>query len=455
MKAPKRQRFFSSPLKRWDKKYLWHPFTQMQEWTEDQILVIDKGQGSWLRDTEGNWYLDGVSSLWTTVHGHREKTLNRAILKQLDCVAHSTLLGLSNVPSILLAKELIRIAPPGIRKVFYSDSGSTAVEIALKMAYQYWKLKGEERPYFLKFKNAYHGDTVGSVSVGGMALFHKIFSPLLFKTFQAPWPHTYWKPKGKSLEIWKQECLKKVELCLQKYGKKIASVIMEPLIQGASGMATAPEGFLKDVETLCRKYGVLLIVDEVATGFGRTGKMFACAWENVRPDLICVAKGISGGYLPLAATLVTEEIFNTFLGKLSEFKTFFHGHTYTGNPLACAAALANLHLFRENKVLKKMKPKIALLQKLLQPLQSLAHVGDVRQRGFMVGIELIQNKEKQIPYPIEEKMGIRVCQSARKRKLLLRPLGNVIVLMPPLSILEKELEFLVNGVRESILEATK
>ncbi len=333
-------------LQYWDQKYLWHPFTQMQEWS--QILVIDKGQGSWLRDTEGNWYLDGVSSLWTTVHGHREKTLNRAIVKQLNQVAHSTLLGLSNVPSILLAKELVQIAPQGLRKVFYSDSGSTAVEIALKMAYQYWKLKGEKRPYFLKFQNAYHGDTLGGVSVGGIELFHNIFSPLLFKTFQAPWPHTYWKPKAMALEIWKEKCLKNVEILLKKHGGKIASVIMEPLIQGASGMAMAPEGFLKCVEILCRKYGVLLIVDEVATGFGRTGKMFACEWENVRPDLMCIAKGISGGYLPLAATLATEKIFAAFLGKYQEFKTFFHGHTYTGNPLACAAAIASLQLFRKN-----------------------------------------------------------------------------------------------------------
>lgn len=442
-------------LRRWDKQHLWHPFTQMQEWTEDQTVIIDRGKGAWIRDTEGQWYLDGVSSLWTTVHGHCEKNLNQAIRKQLSRVAHTTLLGLSNVPAIELARELVRIAPQGLRKVFYSDSGSTAVEIALKMAFQYWKHQGQDRPYFLKFQNAYHGDTVGSVSVGGMALFHSIFSPLLFKTFQAPWPHTYWKPKSKTLDAWKKECLAQVEALLVKHGKKISSVILEPLIQGAAGMATAPEGFLKGVETLCRKHKVLLIADEVATGFGRTGKMFACEWEGVRPDLMCVAKGISGGYLPLAATLATDEIYRTFLGEYRDFKTFFHGHTYTGNPLACAAALANLKLFRTRNTLKTLENKIKHLQNLLEPLKSLPHVGDIRQRGFMVGIELVRNKARKTPFPLDQKTGIRVCQWARRKKVLLRPLGNVLVLMPPLSISEKDLGFLTGAVKDAIVAVTE
>ncbi|MBN2145075.1 MAG: adenosylmethionine--8-amino-7-oxononanoate transaminase [Candidatus Aureabacteria bacterium] len=441
-------------LKSLDRKHVWHPFTQMKEWTSDEILVVEEGRGAWLKDTDGKWYLDGISSLWVTVHGHRCKEIDKAVKKQIGQIAHSTLLGLANIPSILLAKRLIEISPRGLKKVFYSDAGATSVEIALKMAHQYWHLKGENRPWFIKFSDAYHGDTIGSVSVGGIKMFHDIFSDLLFKTYRAPWPHTYWKPRNYSLNQWKNYCLTQLEELLRKKAKTIAGLITEPLIQGASGMATAPAGFLKGVEQLCRKYGVLLIVDEVATGFGRTGKMFACEWEHVRPDLMCVAKGLTGGYLPLAATLATDKIFRAYLGKYSEFKTFFHGHTYTGNPLGCSAALASLNLFKKKRILEKLQKKIQTLQSALLPLKDLSHVGDIRQKGFMVGIELVENKEKQVPFLLEEKMAIKVCRFARTQNVILRPLGNVVVLMPPLGIEKKDILYLANAVRESILKIT-
>jgi len=438
-------------LRKLDKSHVWHPFTQMQEWYEDDILVIEKGEGSYLTSTDGNRYLDAISSLWVTVHGHNHPFINKAIREQLKLIDHSTLLGFSNSPAIRLAKKLVDITPMGLNKVFYSDSGSTSVEIALKMAFQYWFLKGEQRPYFVKFTDTYHGDTLGSVSVGGMQVFHDIFGPLLFKTFEIPWPHTYWRKKGLNQSEFKKYSLARLEDTLKKNSHKISALITEPLIQGASGMSVAPKGFLKDVAKLCKKFGILLIVDEVATGFGRTGTMFACEQENVSPDILCTAKGLTGGYLPLAATLATDNIYNQFLGEYKEFKTFFHGHTYTGNPLACAAALANISLFKKEKTLNKMPKKILFLTRLLAEIKELTHVGDVRQCGFMIGIELIKDKKKQKAFLVTDKMGIKVCRYARDKGVILRPLGNVIVLMPPLSISRKDLKFLIKVVKQSII----
>lgn len=381
----------------------------MRHWADQEQLVIREGKGTYLYDTQGRKYLDGVSSLWVTVHGHRKKELDQAIKAQLGKIAHTTLLGLGNEPAIELAKQLIRLAPPGMSKVFYSDNGSTAVEIALKIAFQ---SSGKKR--FITLENAYHGDTVGSVSVGGIDLFHKIYKPLLFNSIKV------------------RTDLKEVEKVMIANRKEAAAMIVEPLIQGAAGMLVQPPGFLAGIRHLCSKYGILLVVDEVATGFGRTGKMFACQHEGVTPDLMCVAKGLTGGYLPLAATLTSERIFQSF-----NDTTFFHGHTYTGNPLACACALANLGIFRKEKTLQKLAPKIKWLQKRLKDFFSLSNVKEVRQCGFMVGIEL--------------KRGARdVILEARKRGAILRPLGEVIVLMPPLSISQKELEELGQITFDSI-----
>lgn len=421
-----------------DKRYLWHPFTQMLDWERDpKTLVIEEGEGVTLRDTDGNRYLDGISSLWVNVHGHRKKEIDEAIRKQLGKLAHSTLLGLANEPSILLAEKLIEIAPRGLKKVFYSDSGSTAVEIALKMALQYWRQSdgaaGRRKTKFVHLTEAYHGDTLGSVSIGGIDLFHKIYSPLLFDAIPVSWE--------------RPGALKKI---LNQKSSQIAAVILEPIIQGASGMRLAPRGFLREVRALCDRHGVLLIADEVATGFGRTGEMFACQHEGVTPDLMALAKGLTGGYLPLAATLTTQQVYDAFKGDYAKMKTFFHGHTYTGNPLACAAALANLELFKKEKTLKKLQPKIGFLRRELRRFEDLDSVGEVRQAGFMVGIELVRDKKKKVPYRWEEKIGIRVCQEARRRGAILRPLGNVIVLMPPLAIFQAELQRLLNITYHSI-----
>lgn len=443
-------------LERLDKKYIWHPFAQMKEWCKKPVVVIEKGEGNYLIDTEGRRYLDGVSSLWCNVHGHRVPEIDTAINHQLKKIAHSTFLGLSNVPAIELSKKLVRLAPKGLTRVFYSDSGSACVEVALKMAYQYWQQSGKpNKKHFLKLENAYHGDTLGSVSVGGIQLFHDIFHPLLFKTFKAQAPYRYRDSFEGSEAAYARYCAAKVEKILKKHHKQIAAVVMEPLMQGAAGMLSHPKGYLAAVRALTKRYNVLLIVDEVATGFGRTGKMFACEHERVSPDFLCVAKGITAGYLPLSATFTTERVYKAFLGRYEDFKAFYHGHTYSANPLACAAALANLSLFEKRKTLQALRPKIKLLTKELWQIQRLAHVGDVRQTGFMAGIELVQDKRTKKSYPLAEKRGFRVADWARKHGVMIRPLGNVVVLMPPLSITPEQIKKLCKVIYNGIEEITK
>ncbi len=436
-----------------DKKYVWHPFTQMKDWTNGQPLIIDKAEGSFLIDSDGNSYLDGVSSLWVNVHGHNHPRMNRGIIEQLNKLDHSTLLGLANSPSIELAKKLVKIAPKGLEKVFYSDNGSTSVEIAIKMAYQYWQNIGcTKKRKLVHLANSYHGDTLGSVSVGGIDLFHKVYRDLIIETVKVNFPDCYRAPKGKKYPDYAFECLDKFETILKREYQDIAAFIVEPIVQGAAGMIIWPKGILKRIETLCRKYDIIFIVDEVATGFGRTGKMFACEHEKVHPDILCLAKGLTGGVLPLAATLTTKKIFDGFIFDYETQKTFFHGHTFTGNPICCAAALANLEIFGKEKTLKSLHPKIKFLQKELQKFYDIKCVGDVRQKGFMVGIELVKNRSTKEAFDWKEKAGIKVCEKARERGVILRPLGNVIVLMPPLSISREELKILCDVTYWAIKE---
>ena len=437
----------------WDHQYLWHPFTQMQEWEQEEPLIIERGKGPYLIDTEGKRFLDGTSSIWVNLHGHRHPTLDRAIKKQLDNIAHSTLLGLANPPAIQLARALIHIAPQGLKRVFYSDNGSTAVEIALKMAVQYWQQRHPEagsKTSFLHLKMAYHGDTIGAVSVGNIAVFHARFKSLLFPTIEADPPYCYRCPLGLTYPSCEMACIDPIEQILKERHRELAGFIIEPLVQAAAGMLPSPPGYLTRIRELCSRYNVLLIADEVATGFGRTGKMFACQHEGVTPDLMSISKGLTGGYMPLAATLTTDEIYQAFLGKYEDFKTFFHGHSYTGNPLGCAVALANLEVFRKDKTLTRLQPKIKTLARLLQPLWQLPHVGDIRQRGFIAAIELVTDKTTRTPYPLEARIGHRVCTIARERGLLLRPLGHVILLIPPLTTTHDVLKRMVDILRESI-----
>ncbi len=415
-----------------DRAVLWHPFTQMQGWQDEDAPIIERAQGATLWDTDGRAYIDGVSSLWCNVHGHRHPHIDAAVRDQLDRVAHSTMLGLSHRPAIELAQRLVDLAPGDLSRVFYSDSGSTAVEVALKMAYQWCVHAGEpERSKFICLKSSYHGDTLGSVGVGGIELFHSRFEPLLLECFQAT--------PGDEHDL---------QFLLDEHAGEIAAVIVEPLVQGAAGMLLQPPGYLRAVREMCDEAGVFLICDEVATAFGRTGTMFACEQENVTPDFLCLAKGLTGGYLPLAATLTNERVYEGFLGEFEAFRTFFHGHTYSGNPLGCAAALATLEVFESERTLDALQPKIALLGELLEAqLSALPAVRDIRRCGFMVAIELDE-------HPVADRIGHRVTLAARSRGAIVRPLGDAIVLMPPLSITADELRRLVEITAESVAAVT-
>ncbi len=434
-----------------DHRHLWHPFTQMQDWLAEDPVIIDAGEGVHLVDTLGNRYLDGVSSLWCNVHGHRVPEIDQAIRDQLDRIAHTTLLGLASTASIECAEELVRIAPPGLTRVFFSDAGATAAEIALKMAFQHFQLRGDvERKEFVAIRGGYHGDTVGSVSVGGIDLFHRIFKPLLFPVRHAPQPYCYRCPLGKEWPGCGMACADEVERVFEAHRGKVAALVIEPLVQGADGMITQLPGYLRRMREICDRHGALLVCDEVATGFGRTGTMFAVEQEGVRPDVMTVAKGIAGGYLPLAATLTTEHVFASFLGPFESRRTFFHGHTYTGNPLACAAATASMRLFRDRDLLGGLPAKADALARALAPLEAHPHVGEVRRRGLMVGIELVRDRSSKEEYAFELRAGHQVTLEARRRGAILRPLGNVVVLMPPLAMTPAQLEELAAITRESI-----
>lgn len=432
-----------------DHQYLWHPFEPMKLWLEREPLVIERGEGIYLYDTNGNRYIDAVSSLWCNVHGHNHPHINAAICEQLDKIAHSTMLGLSSPPAIELARRLAEITPGDLKRTFYSDSGATAVEIAIKIAFQHWRNRGnQKKTKFIALEQAYHGDTMGSVSVGGIELFHRIFGPMTFEALFAEAPDPY-RFDG-TAEQCRDHCLENMEQLLKKQHENVAAIVVEPLVQGASGIIVQPKGYLKGIQNLARKYDVLLITDEVATGFGRTGKMFACEHEKVTPDILCCAKGLTGGYLPLAATITTEKVFEPFLNDPILTTTFYHGHTYTGNPLACAAALASLELFDTEKTLESLPPKIDLIAERFKQIEKLPYVGHTRQMGLMCGIELVEDKQTKAPFDAARRIGTNLCYKMRSRGVLCRPLGNVMVLMPPLSISLAQLGELLDIIEISI-----
>jgi adenosylmethionine-8-amino-7-oxononanoate aminotransferase len=427
-----------------DRAHSWHPFTQMRDWCapEHEPLVIVSGEGAVLRDSRGREYLDGNSSIWTNLHGHNHPKINVAITRQLGAFAHSSFLGLTHPLAIELATELAGLFPADtLTRVFYSDDGSTAIEAALRLATQYWQLAGRpERRRFLSFDRAYHGDTLGAARLGGIPMFHQRLTPGGTAAQSAP--------------VLRVADLAELDSLSPEEIATLAAVVIEPLIQGAAGMRLWPADMLRKLRAWCDWHDVLLIADEVMTGFGRTGTMFACEREEVLPDFLCLAKGLTGGYLPLAATLTTEEIYAAFLGDYGERKTFFYGHSYTGSALGCAAALANLAIFREENVLARLQPRIALLAELLEThLAPLAHVGEVRQCGFIAGIDVIANRQTKEAYPWEAQTGARVCLAARRHGLLTRPIGDTLVLMPPYCVSDDQLARMVEALRMGIREA--
>ena len=441
-----------------DNAHVWHPFCQMREFIADDAPIIASAEGFELIDTNGRRFLDGVSSLWCNVHGHRVPEIDHAIRDQLDRVSHSTLLGLSNVPSIELAANLVGRAPTGLTRVFFSDDGATAVEVALKMAYQFHRQKPhpEPRDLFVGMSAAYHGDTVGTVSLGNIDVFHQSYERLLFPTLRVPCPVASQRPPNVDANSWQQHCLDELEQTLAANADRIAAFVIEPLVQAAAGILVHPPGYLRRVRELTRRLGILLIADEVAVGFGRTGTLFACEQEAVAPDFLCLSKGITGGYLPLAATLTTDKVYDAFLGDPASGRTFFHGHTYTGNPLGCAAALASLKLFETNRVLDNVAECSRHLTRRLAELRDWPHVGEIRQKGILVGIELVSDKATQQAFAPDQRIGHQVTLAARRRGLFTRPLGDVVTIVPapamPAELVNRVCDLLFDSIREVVLE---
>ncbi|MFM8735915.1 MAG: adenosylmethionine--8-amino-7-oxononanoate transaminase [Pirellulales bacterium] len=437
----------------WDRHHVWHAFTQMRDY---EPLLIESGQGAWLVDTEGRRYLDGSASMWCNVHGHRHPRLDAALAAQLGKVAHTTNLGLSNPTTVEFARRLVELAPAGLEKVFFSGDGSSAVEAALKMAFQYWLQTSPPKPArtrFVAIGEAYHGDTLGAIGVGGVDRFTAMFQPLTFEAIRVPSPGGPCPATGRPAPSL-GEALAAVEQVLAGHAGRVAAVIMEPLVQMAAGIYVHPPGFLRGVADLCRRHDVLLILDEVATGFGRTGTLFACEQERVSPDFLCLAKGLTAGYLPMAATLTTARVWDAFLGTHAERRTFFHGHTYGGNPLAAAVGLASLDVFRDDRVLEALPAKIERLRRQVARLAELDHVGAVRQCGLVAGLDLVADKASGRTYPWQEQRGTRACLAARRHGALLRQLGDTVVLMPPLSVSPDEIDLLAAAAEAGIREAT-
>ncbi|RMF20409.1 MAG: adenosylmethionine--8-amino-7-oxononanoate transaminase, partial [Deltaproteobacteria bacterium] len=425
-----------------DRRYLWHPFTQADEWLSYEPIIVERADGFFLIDTQGRRYLDGVSSIWCNVHGHGHPRIVRAMHEQLDRVCHSTLLGLSHVPAVELARRLVEIAPDGLTRVFFSDSGSTAVEVAIRMAFQFWRQSGQpERTRFVTLTDAYHGDTLGSVSLGFSEPFHLGYEPITFEVSKVPPPFLCPPIDGRrrctteALEQASAASLDRLARLLDREGEQVAAVVIEPLVQGAAGIWPQPPSFVRGVRELCDRHGVLMVCDEVATGFGRTGTMWAVEQAGISPDIMCLAKGLTAGYLPVAATLATERIFDAFRGPYSAYRTLFHGHTYGGNPLGCAAALANLDVFAEEDTVATARRRAAVLAELLgRHIEPLAHTGPLRQVGMMVGFDILADPERGERYPADERRAHRAVLAAREEGVIIRPLADTMVLMPPLSL---------------------
>ncbi len=439
-----------------DLKYIWHPYTQMKDCQKLLPILIDKAKGVKLYDDKGKFYYDTISSWWCNVHGHNHPKIKQAIKKQLNSFEHVLFAGFTHKPAIALAEKLIQLTPGNLRKVFFSDNGSTSVEVALKMSFQYWQGIGrKKRKKFVSLDYAYHGDTIGAMSVSGVDLFNAVFKPLFFQSFKVPSPYCYRCPMGKQRTNCNIDCVKPLENLLNNKSEEICAVILEPLVMAAGGMIIYPKEYLNKVRELTKKYGVHLILDEVATGFGRTGKMFACEHAGVKPDFMCLSKGITSGYMPLGATLTTEKIYRAFYADYEKKKTFYHGHTYTANPLACSAAIASLEVFKQENTLSGIRKIIPLLRSEFEKMRVLPYVGDVRTLGMIGAVELVKDKQKKKPFKFEERIGLKIYKEGLKRNILLRPLGNIIYLFLPLSIKKKEILYVLSNCYKVIEKVGK
>ena len=441
-----------------DLKYVWHPDTQHKQYEGDNYkpTLIERGEGIYIYDSDGNKYIDAISSWWVNTLGHSVPRLNKVLTEQANKIEHVLLADFTHKPAIELAEKLIKLAGEPFSKVFYSDDGSTAVEVAIKMAYQYWYQKGQsQKKHFVSMTDSYHGDTLGSVSVGGISLYKEIFKPLVFETMKVCAPYCYRCPKNNTKETCSIQCIKDVEMLFEKRGFEIAAIIVEPLVQGAAGMRMYPIEYLKRLRKLCDEYNILLIDDEVAMAFGRTGKHFAFEHANIKPDIFCVAKGITAGYIPLAATIATNKIYQAFHDDYHKLKAFYHGHSFTGNPIACAIAVENLKIMEEENIIENLHPKINAFKKSLEKFKDLKNVGDIRHIGMIGALEIVKDKTTKEPHHFSERIGHKIFLEAMKRGALLRPTGNVIYFIPPLIITEGQIEELTQIAYDSIKAVTE
>lgn len=434
-----------------DLKHIWHPYTQMKDCRDIPPILIERAKGLKLYDDRGNFYYDTISSWWCNVHGHNHPKIKAAIRRQLDSLEHVLFAGFTHKSAILLAEKIIAIVPQNLAKVFFSDNGSTAVESALKMSFQYWQNIGKKRKKkFVSLDHGYHGDTIGAMSVSGVGLFNSLFKDLLFSSFKVPAPYCYRCPMGNTKASCGLECTKPLEAVLKKRSSEIAALILEPLVMAAGGMIIYPKGYLVKAAELAEKYNVHLVLDEVATGFGRTGRMFACDHVKIRPDFICLSKGITSGYLPLGMTLTSDEIYDAFYDDADKGKTLYHGHTYAANPISCAAALASLDIFLEEDTLGKIKDLIPFFCKRLEEFREVPIVGDVRYIGMIGAIELVKDKETKEKFDPKHRVNAEIYKAGLKKSLILRPLGNVVYLFPPLCVTKKELEYILETTQDII-----
>ncbi|WP_247600269.1 adenosylmethionine--8-amino-7-oxononanoate transaminase [Priestia flexa] len=437
-----------------DLKYIWHPCSQMKDYEELKPIVIEKGEGVYLYDTEGNSYLDVVSSWWCNLLGHCNPIINDKIKDQLDRLEHVIFANFTHEPAIKLCESLMEIIPEGLSKFNFSDNGSAAVECALKMAFQYQYQTGhKEKTRFMCFTDGYHGETIGALSVGSLDLYAQIYNPMLMDTIRIEAPDCYRCPYGKTRDSCQVECFVQAEKAFEKHGHETCAMIVEPILQGAAGMRIYPPRYLQKLRALCDEYGVLLIADEIATGFGRTGKMFACDYAEITPDIMCISKGLTGGYMPMAITITSNQIYKAFYAEYKEGKAFMHSHTYSGNPLACSAALAVVNILKHDKVLEKASVRAAYLNRRInEALLDHPHVGEIRDIGLIHAVELVKNKKTKEPFSSEHRIGYQIYKAALKKGLILRPLGDVLYFNPPLTIDEEELEEAVNSCVNAINE---
>ncbi|OGS45573.1 MAG: adenosylmethionine--8-amino-7-oxononanoate transaminase [Elusimicrobia bacterium RIFOXYD2_FULL_34_15] len=428
-----------------DSRYIWHPYTQMKDCEKLPPILIERAKGIKLYDDKGKFYYDTISSWWCNVHGHNHSQIKEAIKKQLNSLEHILFAGFTHKPAILLSEKLISISPESLTKVFFSDNGSTAVEVALKMSFQYWRnIDKRRKTKFISLDYAYHGDTFGAMSVSGVNIFNKTFSRLFFKSYKIPSPYCYRCPLSKSKVICNIDCIKYLEDILKEKSEEISAFILEPMVMAAGGMIIYPKEYLKKASLLCKKYNIHLIVDEVATGFGRTGKMFACEHADINPDFMCLSKGITSGYLPLGITLTTEKIYNAFYDDYTKKKTFYHGHTYTANPISCSAAISSLEIFKNEQTLKKINQIVPLFHSKLEKFKNLSYIGDVRYLGMIGALELVKNKKTKEPFRFNERIGYKIYENGLRRNIILRPLGNIIYLFLPLCVKEKDIEDIID-----------